>query len=58
MRSAFKIDFKRIYSDFIYNTIQQTYDYILDTLDMKKLIKITKSICRSVGKVERMGYKI
>ena len=55
MRSVFKINFKRIQSDFIYNTIQQTYDYILDTLDMKKLIKITKSR-RSVGKIERMGY--
>ena len=55
MRSAFKINFKRIQSDFIYNTIQQTYDYILDTLDMKKLIKITKSR-RSVGKIEKMDY--
>ena len=57
MRNIFKINFKRIQSDFIYNTIQQTYDYILDTLDMKKLIKITKSR-RSVGKIERMGYGI
>ena len=44
MKSAFKINFKRIQSDFIYNTIQQIYDYILDTMDMKRLINIYEKL--------------